>query len=148
MRRWVVVASLLVSGCGSNGSQTVTPTNVSSPATGGFESAQGLLIQFFVGLNEDDDQLLSLAVCDSTVDVAELRRTYQQGVRATGPIRLRVASVDPSAQEGDVPMDVTTPNATVALIAHIEAEQGGGVCVSSITSEDGSPVPVPIWIEP
>lgn len=114
----------------------------------GFESARIVLTEYFVGLAGADRRAVAAAVCSPPPDLDQLLITYSAGVREQGPIRLRVASVDPNAAAGDVPFEATTNDSVVELVAVLEADGSDGICLQAITSNDGSSAPaLPVWIE-
>lgn len=78
---------------------------------------------------------------------SQLLTEYREGVRTSGPIRLRVASVEPDDVAGAVTFEATTADTLVRLVAVLDADGSGGVCLRTITADDGtSPPPVPVWV--
>lgn len=147
MRRAVIalVIALLV-GCSSDASSVGSaPSTV--PPSGGFESARIVLTQYFVGLAGGDHQAVTATVCSPSPDLDRLMTAYRAAVRESGPIRLRLASVDQDAAEGDVPFEATTEESVIELVAVLEAERSGGICLRAITSKDGTSPPLPVWVE-
>lgn len=114
----------------------------------GFESAQFVLIEYFGGLGSDEVDAIRHARCDSEdAQTTQLLREYRAFVRVNGLVRFKVASVDPAATAGDVPIEISIGDSVLTSVATLDGVAGGDICLSNIEPISLEGVVVPIWAD-
>lgn len=143
---FLLVVLVVSSGCGSGiGAQPTLPS-VESSASGGYETARLVLMDYFIALAGDDRESIERVLCSSGEDLSSLLADYRHWVDEQGSLRLKVASVDPVAAAGVVAFSVTTDSGSVDLSAILETQATGGICLARITDRDGVSGPsLPVW---
>lgn len=126
-------------------SQTTASTGTAAAPK---ETARIVLIEHFVALAAEDYNTVDRVRCSPAADLPKFFVAYRQAVATEGPIRLTVASVQSEADVGDIRFRIRTDKSTLDLLALLQPDDSGGICLGQITNPDGVTKPsLPVWPE-
>jgi hypothetical protein len=109
-------------------SSTTSDLVLLGPASGDGQTADTLLITYFVGLSNGEVDLVLGTLCGDVDEAEVLIASFQHDERELGYTYL-IGSTPDGAREGRVPFEMVTDDGDVSMIATIERQPSGDLCL-------------------